>query len=434
MDQYAAAAAQAVAEVVLVSSAGAYMVFRGALPKTALKTCDKMLVEVFTPSLVVAKVVPHANIDGLIALWPLMIACVWDILLGLILGWGVSACLRKPSLRGIIQAAISFPNAIAVCLTLAQALARTPALQGIVTRQVEANTSAPLYAALPRDDVAAVLSEQAGALILTSTVWWNLSRWTVGYSLVAPPNSSQSVASRMRKVINPPVLACVVAIAIGVSPARTWWLSEDPAAQVLVSAVTMLGRCMVPTVMLLLGARVAHSVVDMRRAKADLPTAGGATAQLLTPPPRSEKDDDSVLSALAATSTSTLDHPLRTPTDVVPSAFVSFEPDDAPVRRAEAYDWKVVCAVILCRQCVCAVSGLALVYALSYATRDAMLLVCVYLQTAGPPAINLTVMAGLHGSHEEAMARTLMYAYLGSVATWTGAIALLLQVLEACLL
>eukprot|EP00659_Diplonema_papillatum_P002925 gene2925-4595_t len=51
----AGASVQAVSEVFLVASFGAYIAYRGVLPKTSIKALDKLIVELFTPCLILGK-------------------------------------------------------------------------------------------------------------------------------------------------------------------------------------------------------------------------------------------------------------------------------------------------------------------------------------------------------------------------------------------
>merc|ERR1719282_914649 len=61
---------------------------------------------------------------------------------------------------------------------------------------------------------------------------------------------------------------------------------------------------------------------------------------------------------------------------------------------------------------------------------DRVTLMVGMMQTAGPPMINLGVMAGVSGTAETETAKLLLITYCGSVVTWILSIALFLHVLQ----
>lgn len=89
-------------------------------------------------------------------------------------------------------------------------------------------------------------------------------------------------------------------------------------------------------------------------------------------------------------------------------------------------------AVLLLRQVVSPLVGMLVAIGLLrhiLGVDDPVVLLVGMLQTAGPPMINLGVMAGLSGSAETVTAKLLLVTYAASIASWTFWIAMFLRVL-----
>eukprot|EP01059_Diplonema_ambulator_P033186 TRINITY_DN6819_c0_g2_i2.p1 TRINITY_DN6819_c0_g2~~TRINITY_DN6819_c0_g2_i2.p1 ORF type:complete len:415 (+),score=123.52 TRINITY_DN6819_c0_g2_i2:634-1878(+) len=383
----AGAAARAVAGVLLVASCGGYIAHKGVFPKPSIKVVDKLVVELFTPCLILGKVTPQVNPDLLVEFWPLMLVCVWNVTWGLIIGYLLSVVLDQRKLRGVLQAAIGFPNTISVVLTLSQALCKTKQVQELST--------------YPPDEAEDKLFAKASMMVLTSTLWWNFARWTVAYNLLAA-GEEETFLSRIKKVFNPPVIACGLSFIIGfIPPFRRWWVGGSAPAVLLTDGVNMVGRCTVPVILVLLGARVYYSAVEQEEKKRK-PLVEEVEMGVVTVDDKAEEQE----------------------------IMIEEEPAEEP---EEELSFVAKVSIVACRQVVCLLLGLVLVYFVSFTTDDVMLLLVCFLQTAGPPMINLTVIAGLHGCFESSIAHTLLIGYLSSILSWIVGISLCLRLLHSVL-
>ena len=374
------AALTAVTEVLLIALFGAWVSYKGVFPKENIKIVDKLVMELFTPCLIISKVIPTADPEILKEMWPLVVLCCWDIFWGLALGF-IAAKILKSKHSGVMQAAIAFPNAISSCYTLAIALSKTEPVQLLAS-------SSGLYKG-SSSEVESALIGRATALVLTSTVWWNFARWTVAYSLLSK-SIEQSWTEKLKKVFTPPpVIACFIAFIFGaITPVREWW----KAGNVLADAVEIGGRSMVPCVLIVLGARVYWVISDYKNKKSD-------QIEL------KEINEDAV------------DTVEETPEIVIPDNLC----------------FKEQMVILLIKQGVCIPLALVFTFIMSKVTSDPMLLIVAFLQAVGPPMINLSIMAGLQGNYERSLSELLMYTYSFSIISWMVAIFFCLQLLTSVL-
>eukprot|EP00754_Rhynchopus_humris_P048859 Rhum_TRINITY_DN803_c0_g1::Rhum_TRINITY_DN803_c0_g1_i1::g.2449::m.2449 len=468
-----AEAVQAVAEVLLVVSFGVYLGWNGVLDNTGIKRLEKVIVGIFTPSLIIAKVIPQANWARIVGLWPLISVCPWNMFWGCLFGYILTRfLLRCPQNTGVVQAALSFPNTISVCLTLANVLARAQTVQELTVAQ--GNVPNGTDTEIGSQGLEDFLLSRSSVYVLTSTVWWNFARWTVGYNLLCY-DAGESWASRMQKVLNPPVKGCIIAFIFGFTPfLQNWWVSKHFTAVLVVTAFELVGRCMVPCVLVTLGARVFNVTKDqvaeyraLRGKKApgapsaplaiDASVGGAPVAAAPTSPSAAGSTSASLFNTEAVEVRSGGEGEgdademveLEVFNDDGGSIFAdpldvhncpADERADAPLAPATttetsgSFTLTTKLLIVFCRQVVLSGMGLLLVTAYTQAgVTDVMLLIVCWLQTAGPPMINLAIMAGLHGAFESDVASTLMLAYLFSVLSWSAGIASLLYILRLSL-
>mmetsp|Transcript_4502 Transcript_4502/g.9161 ORF Transcript_4502/g.9161 Transcript_4502/m.9161 type:complete len:368 (+) Transcript_4502:3-1106(+) len=356
-------AAQSVATVAACASVGVYGRRTGVLTESALKAIDKMISSMYLPCLIFKTVLPHASLAVLVDIWPLALVCVVSIIYGLLAGAVIGR--KTPRFRGMLMVAVAFPNSFSVPLTLMLACGDLPVLLSHGQQGGEALTS------------------RINFLFLMSYSLWVLARWSIGYPILT---GAISFSQWRKKVLNPPVVACLLATALGlvwneVPQAQRPGLEEalQPVLAPLAVALQYAGQCSVPSILITLGAKVDEAVASL------WPSKRALSAKLLPP---SEAQEELPVSAYLA--------------------------------------------VLVLRQAVGpAVGALVLlggVRGLCGVGSPVVLLVGM-LQTAGPPMINLAVMAGLSETSEKETARLLLITYACSVVTWTVSIAFFLALL-----
>eukprot|EP00755_Sulcionema_specki_P005938 Sspe_Gene.34152::Locus_16613_Transcript_2_3_Confidence_0.333_Length_1708::g.34152::m.34152 len=383
---------EAVVQAVSICLTGAYLTWKGALPGSAVKVMDRISMELFIPMLVLSKVIPQVDVETLQSIWPLALVCVWDIGWGCFLGWLFTKAINAPKFLGVIQAGASFPNTISVVVTLIDALCYTTPVQELVGEDSK------------------TMAQRGVTLVLTTSVWWTLSRWTIAYYLLAHPGREESRMARAKKVmLNPPVVACVVSFVLGlISPFQNWWKGGSTTARLVTTTVDTIGACMIPTVLIILGARVAAVYLPS-------PDTSQSPVPESSPQPLIEMEEVVEVEA-------------------VPEADdVASPPPPSPPEDNGDMPWKVRYGILFLRQGLGSVLGLLLVALLTSAVSDPLILLICYLQCAGPPMINLSLMAGLHGRFESGLSRTLAIAYLLSIVSWLVTISACLRLLQVLL-
>lgn len=389
MPSYAAlvgAAVKAVATVGACAGVGAYAHRKELLHTQAQKALDKLIAGIFLPCLILGKVTPNMNLREMLVIWPLLVMCVAMVVFGLLAGAVASRCMAAkypaafPRYEGLVMVALAFPNAFSVPMTLLLAIGDDPVL---------------VRAGGPSGEA---LHSQIQMLFLMSYAVWVLARWSIGYPILLGAISFQGWLS---KVLNPPVIACLVASACGIVRSTllgaSWPTGEEAAWLTPVwVAVDYCGRCTVPCILLALGARLDQAVTEVRATWMTKAANGngpaGLEAQLLS----TEKaagdapESDAVLPAIA--------YPVL-----------------LLLRQGAGSIFGALVACGFLRG-VCGVS-------------DPVVLMVAMLQAAGPPMINLSVMAGLSGSAEMETSKLLLFTYGASVFTWIGSIAFFLWLL-----
>lgn len=212
----------------------------------------------------------------------------------------------------------------------------------------------------------------------------------------------QSFKGWASNVANPPTISIFIAVLVGViarlapSPASALVLVAGP----LITAVEYSSRCLVPVMLFCLGSAISEAASPQRGMKAPLTSTSSTDNSLeLTAP----SDSLSHVQDAAAEGSMVVAIPLPT----LPTA---------------AY-----VAIVVLRQIFGPLLGAALGFAMRRwgGLADPVALMVTLLQSAGPPMINLSVMAGLAGGADtkRECALVLLVTYAASVITWVGAIA-----------
>lgn len=402
MLSYFIPALQSVLTVVATASIGAYARFRGVLDDSGVKMLEKLVAEVFTPALVLLKVLPNVSMKSLAAIWPMALNCVLVVAFGFISGRRVCQYLQQhhpdafPQLTGLVSVSIAFPNSFAVPLTLFLSLANHPALM----RWPDTSSS--------------MVADRGSSLFLFSYVLWIAARWSIGFPVLT--GQCQSCATWVRLVLNPPVVALLVALPVGAVASQLHLtgtaVAMSPAYYVrawlapITSAVELSSRCLVPCTLFTLGAQLASVVqLSLRRPELEFELAD--------------------------------DHALATAADEAPSSGGgarehAIHASSGSPRHVSppALPRSGYVAILVLRQVCGPLIGLCLALLLrsSGALVDPVAMMVMMLQSAGPPMINLAVMAGLAGGADASRACALVLAvtYAASLLTWTGSIAMFL--------
>jgi predicted permease len=358
--------------VIACAGVGAYARAQGLMSKEVEKGMDKLISSIFLPCLMLHSVTPNMRAVELNHIWPLALNCVCIVLYGLLASSAVSRCLAAvypdafPKYTGLMMVAVAFPNSFSVPWTLLLALGDNPVL---------------LAGGQPGGEA---LTAQINMLFLMSYAFWVLARWSIGYPIMS---GALSLSDWGKKVLNPPVVACLVAGIAGLiwRLAPTEFQSGGKFADIfdpISVALGYAGRCCVPATLMQLGAKLhAVSTELLSRVSPDLES----TAQPLH---------------------------IEVDASMPPLAYVV-------TLLLRQVGGPLVGGVVAC----------GILRGLCGVDNNVVLMVAM-LQSAGPPMINLGVMAGLTGCAEKETAKLLLFTYIFSVFTWTTSIACFLQMLQ----
>eukprot|EP00656_Telonema_subtile_P043197 TRINITY_DN49594_c0_g1_i1.p1 TRINITY_DN49594_c0_g1~~TRINITY_DN49594_c0_g1_i1.p1 ORF type:complete len:386 (-),score=65.41 TRINITY_DN49594_c0_g1_i1:61-1218(-) len=375
-------AIQSVSTVACVAGVGAYACWRGVLTPVALKQLDKLVSEVLTPAMVFYKVVPNVSLDTLLMIWPMTVTSIVVVFSGLAIDYATSAVLSMnhseafPRFRGLLMVALAFPNSFAIPLTLQLTLADQSVFHQGDTPDADS------------------VRDRTMSLYLFSYVVWIFMRWSVGYPVLT--GAMQDFNSWIKKVVNPPTIACVVASLIGFIKAG---LIPDGATNWLTPAGTALhyiSNALVPTIQMCLGAKLYMTVTRImaqRRKAHEYEAADPGASDLEL------KGEDSL----------------------------------EIVEKEPTIPQFVYLLIVVLRQGVGMMLAAFMGYILSRGagvTDNVALMVCM-MQTAGPPMINMSVMAGLSGECEKEASLAILYTYSASIITWTLGITVFLSILPS---
>jgi len=362
-------AARSVASVVACAGIGAYARWNGVLTHENQEVLDKLVSKIFLPALILDKLIPNMNLECLLNAWPLAINCLCVVLYGILTGYACGRALPK-RYQGLMMVAVAFPNSFSVPMTLLLTLGDAPFSDSVV-----------------KEDFTNYVSK----LFLMSYALWVLCRWSIGYPILSGAITWRKWKS---KVANPPVVACVVGSFCGLGwdavppEAKTWSVEHIlPFLMPFGTALEYAGRCCVPCVLLVLGATLYEAIVDWNK-------VAMVSAGIQEPFIQDVKNDD----ALAEV--------------VMPR-------------------WAYV-AVFVLRQIVGPILSVLVACGLLrrvLGVQEQVVLIVAMLQGAGPPMINLAVMANLSGEAQKQVAQLLLFTYACSLFSWTAAIAVFLQIL-----
>ena len=407
------AATLSVTTVFVAAAVGAYARRRDILNADGARTIEKLVQEIFTPALVFHKVLPNVSFETLALVWPNAVMCLVTVSFGLLSGWAVCRLLRlHPSQHGIVKVAIAFPNAFATPLTLALTLADQPILRG---------------GAGPASS--AEVADHATNLFLFSYVIWLIIRWTIGFSMLTGGCSSPK--SLLTKVLNPPVVACLASIVLGLlRHAMGVCEGEGGDACTLLepfaTAADYCGRCLVPCTLLTLGTAVAEAWNNRGARPPALRAARGL--------PLSKRDSYAAGSRAAAVAGRQSESQVQA-FGIEPAAEDGAQDGADAAEPTAGLPTAALVAVVLLRQVAGPAIGVAVACAMHSwcGVTDPVVLLVLLLQTAGPPMINLAVMAGLAGGANcsRDCASVLLVAYSASIVTWTISISSFLWLLRS---
>jgi len=366
------ASSRSVSTVLLCAGVGMYARKKGLLAKSVQRALEKLLSEIFLPSLVIVHVTPNMNPQHLSDFWPLAVVCVSCVLFGLAAGALVSKGLGLvyreafPKFTGLIMVACAFPNSFTVPIMLTLTLGDQPVF---------------LTDGLAGGDA---LTARINMLFLMAYPLWILARWSIGFPIM----SGVSTFEEWRKsALNTPVIACFMSAVVGLmwsfAPAA-WQPGGDLAANfaMLSTPFAYAGRCAVPTVLMMLGARLDEAVEEVRSMS---------------------------------------------------------ESKTVPLLDAEAQEQEIAMpfaghvAVVLVRQVLGPIFGALVMLGFFRGVCgvvDSLVLFVGMMQCAGPPMVNITVMAGLSGTAAKDVSRMLLITYVVSMASWVVAVTFFLHILD----
>jgi predicted permease len=170
------AAIQSVCHVYVIIIVGAFATWWGKFEGPTRKGVNALCKDVLLPMLLLAKVPAAITFDRLKTWWLLPVMSIVQCCLGLASGWLVSlwAAEGNQNIKQFIMATVTFPNTTSFPLTLATAMFK------VITFD-------PGRSASDEDN-------EATALILVYTTFMNIERWTIGYSLLMPPEEEAEIA------------------------------------------------------------------------------------------------------------------------------------------------------------------------------------------------------------------------------------------------
>jgi predicted permease len=159
---------------------GAFATWWGKFEKPARKGLNSLCKDLLLPCLLFAKVPAAVTLERLETWWILPVMSVIQVLFGLMSGWLVSlwAAEGDQNVKQFIMATVTFPNTTSFPLTLVSAMFL------VVT-----------FGNLSASDAVG----ESTALILVYTTFMNIERWTVGYSLLEPPEEPEDDSRKLKK-------------------------------------------------------------------------------------------------------------------------------------------------------------------------------------------------------------------------------------------
>ncbi|CAJ1396999.1 unnamed protein product [Effrenium voratum] len=360
---------RSVATVAACASVGAYARRQGILDERSEKFLDQFISSVCLPCLILRKVPPLISFQQLLTTWPLLLLCLCTVVYGLLAGAAAARLLKLRSFSGLIMTAVAFPNSFSVPMTLLLALGPHPALQAWDASDASEATAQALH-------------DRVVVLFLNSFPIWVVARWGIGFPVLSGAFSFQQWR---KKVLNPPVK--VLHYCEGV---------DFQIFQPAVTAVDFAGRCSVPLLLMVLGAKVDGIAVEV--------FAAGGKGKSYEALPSPSKPESVKIGVGDCEKGPAVEQEPKIQLEQPP-------PSEMPLRGH--------LAVLLLRQLFGALLGLLVAFGVRRCgVSDKVLLMTLLLQSCGPPMINLSVMAGVSGTAQKDAAKVLLITYLASVFTW----------------
>jgi len=401
--QLSGISASAVATVWACAGVGAYAHRQGLLDGKAQKAVDQLIANVFLPCLILGKVTPNMSLSVLMNLWPLFAMIPFVVVYGLVAGALVSRALAScwpqafPKYRGLIMVAIGFPNSFSVPLTLLLAVGDHPVL---------------VKTGFSGED----LHDRISLIFLISYAAWVLARWSIGYPVLS---GVMSFTEWRKKALNSPVRACIMATILGLLwDVLKHRLKFDVAKAMrflspVSTAVGYSGSCVVPLILFALGARLDQAIADLRASFSEAHRKG-------YPKDMEAQTKQGPSAEVVGLSTSREEATSPGGNDDEEAVYVAGLPGAAYLSVlvlrmvfGSLFSSLVACGIL---RTLCGVN-------------DNVMLMVAMLQGAGPPMINISVMAGISGKAEMETSKLLLFTYGCSVLTWTASISYFLWLL-----
>jgi predicted permease len=269
---YLLASLSASSSVLLMALSGVWATRTKRLSPETIKQLAIIGKDLLLPALLVAQVPSSGlNLSTLGIFWILPAACTFYVLLGVALSRAISMLAGVPlKTSNLVVACASFPTSTGPIL----------ALFGATLTALNENTK--------ETDMAL-----GASAILIYTAFMNIYRWTVGWSLMAPPQEAMRAATegatdddalahfaspavalappediqksrfshiKCKELMEPPVVAAFVAVSLALcTPIHSIFYDEDaPLRAVFVGTLNKLGEAYVASTLLILGSQLAY--------------------------------------------------------------------------------------------------------------------------------------------------------------------------------
>ncbi len=222
--------------ILIASSCGAILVRKKILYEQSLKDISNLLIYLILPCLLFSKIVSAISLKALRELWVFPVAALVNIGGGLCIGLIVSIFCRKLKefKRGIV-ASLGFGNSAYIPLVLVTAIV-FQAQELFVEKNAVANgvTYISLY-----------------------LVPYMILIWLVGYPIITRQKLKNI---KLSKIITPPVIATLAAIAVGLIPwTKSLFVGNGAPLGMIQQAALILGSATMPIALIILGGNLATS-------------------------------------------------------------------------------------------------------------------------------------------------------------------------------